>query len=38
MQTIVTIVASLQLIACAGLIFGAVVAGWRLGERYSLFH
>jgi hypothetical protein len=29
-----TIVASVQLIAIAGLIFGTVVLSWRAGDRY----
>ena len=28
------VVGTMQLLAIAALIFGAVVAGWRAGERY----
>jgi hypothetical protein len=29
-----TLIVSLQLIAIAGLIFGAVIVGWRAGDRF----
>lgn len=28
------VIASIQLIAAAGLIFAAVIIGWRAGDRY----